>query len=158
MGLVSALLINIGTLSTPWIKSMQKAAAKARELGKPWVLDPVGAGATSLRTKTATDLVLSYKPTVIRGNPSEIMALAKSVCKDLDVQASGIDRSTSCGKSVDFIKLQQVCENQTCCNFIFTCIKLVDKTVPDKHQACMLTINLKQTCYRQARASDASAS
>ena len=69
---------------------MQKAAAKARELGKPWVLDPVGAGATSLRTKTATDLVLSYKPTVIRGNPSEIMALAKSVCKDLDVQASGI--------------------------------------------------------------------
>ena len=61
--LASALLINIGTLSTPWIRSMHKAAAKAQELGKPWVLDPVGAGATSLRTNTATDLVVSYKPT-----------------------------------------------------------------------------------------------
>ena len=69
---------------------MHKAAAKAQELGKPWVLDPVGAGATILRTKTATDLVLSYKPTVIRGNPSEIMALAKSICKGLDFQASGM--------------------------------------------------------------------
>ena len=91
VSLASALLINIGTLSTPWIKSMHKAAAKAKELGKPWVLDPVGAGATSLRTKTATDLILSYKPTVIRGNPSEIMALAKSICKEVGVQASGTE-------------------------------------------------------------------
>ena len=90
VNLVSALLINIGTLSTPWIRSMHKAAAKARELGKAWVLDPVGAGATNLRTKTAKDLVLSYKPTVVRGNPSEIMALAKSICKELDVQGSGM--------------------------------------------------------------------
>ncbi|CAB4001107.1 Hydroxyethylthiazole kinase, partial [Paramuricea clavata] len=100
VSLASPLLINIGTLSTPWITSMHKAAAKAQELGKPWVLDPVGAGATSLRTKTATDLVLSYKPTVIRGNPSEIMALAESICKELDVQASdgaqkGVDSSHS---------------------------------------------------------------
>ena len=69
---------------------MHKAAAKAQELGKPWVLDPVGAGATMLRTNTATDLVVSYKPTVIRGNPSEIMALAKSICKGLDLQLSGM--------------------------------------------------------------------
>lgn len=69
---------------------MHKAAAKAQELGKPWVLDPVGAGATNLRTNTATDLVVSYKPTVIRGNPSEIMALAKSICKGLDLQPSGM--------------------------------------------------------------------
>ena len=88
--LASALLINIGTLSTPWIRSMHRAAAKAQELGKPWVLDPVGAGATRLRTNTATDLVVSYKPTVIRGNPSEIMALAKSICKGLDLQPSGM--------------------------------------------------------------------
>lgn len=69
---------------------MHRAAAKAQELGKPWVLDPVGAGATRLRTNTATDLVVSYKPTVIRGNPSEIMALAKSICKGLDLQLSGM--------------------------------------------------------------------
>lgn len=69
---------------------MHKAAAKANELGKVWMLDPVGAGATSLRTKTATDLVLSYKPTVIRGNASEIMALAKNICAGLDAQTSGM--------------------------------------------------------------------
>ena len=71
------------------MRSMHKAAAKAQELGKAWVLDPVGVGATNLRTKTATDLVASYKPTVIRGNPSEIMALAKSVCSELNLQISG---------------------------------------------------------------------
>ncbi|XP_078349978.1 uncharacterized protein LOC144634819 [Oculina patagonica] len=100
VSLAKALLINIGTLSTPWIKSMHKAAAKANELGKVWVLDPVGAGATSLRTKTATDLVLSHKPTVIRGNASEIMALAKNICAGLDAQTSdeaqkGVDSSQS---------------------------------------------------------------
>lgn len=96
----SALLVNMGTLSSPWIKSMHKAATKARELGKVWVLDPVGAGATNIRTKTATDLVISCKPTVIRGNPSEIMALAKSICTGINLQTSdgvqkGVDSSQS---------------------------------------------------------------
>lgn len=91
--LASALLINIGTLSAPWIKSMHKAAAKANELGKVWVLDPVGVGATNLRTKTATDLVLSHKPTVIRGNASEIMALAENICTGLNVQTTGISQN-----------------------------------------------------------------
>ena len=81
--IASALLINMGTLSVPWIKSMHKAAAKARALGKIWVLDPVGAGATSIRSQTAVDLVLSHKPTVIRGNASEIMALAGGICTGL---------------------------------------------------------------------------
>lgn len=89
VALASALLINIGTLSAPWIKSMHKAASKAQELGKVWVLDPAGAGATEIRTKLATDLVLSHKPTVIRGNPSEIMALAEGICKEVNLQRSG---------------------------------------------------------------------
>ncbi|KAJ7376338.1 hypothetical protein OS493_035263 [Desmophyllum pertusum] len=80
--LVSALLINIGTLSTPWIKSMHKAAAKALELGKVWVLDPVGVGATNIRTKTATDLVISHKPTVIRGNASESWLWPRTFAQD----------------------------------------------------------------------------
>lgn len=71
-----ATVINIGTLDDYWVESMLKAAAKAHELGKPWVLDPVGAGATAYRDATAAKL-LEYKPTVIRGNASEIMALAK---------------------------------------------------------------------------------
>ena len=68
---------------------MHKAASKAQELLKVWVLDPVGAGATNLRTKTARDLIISYKPTVIRGNPSEIMALAKSICTGVNLQTLG---------------------------------------------------------------------
>lgn len=70
----SALVVNIGTLSAPWIAAMRMAAATAARLGKPWVMDPVGAGATRLRTRTATDL-LDLRPTVVRGNASEILAI-----------------------------------------------------------------------------------
>ena len=68
-------LINIGTLSDIWIDSMIAAAKKAHEIGKCWVLDPVGAGATKLRLETITKL-LEYEPSVIRGNASEILAVA----------------------------------------------------------------------------------
>ncbi len=71
----SALAVNIGTLSPPWVAAMTRAAAKAADLGKPWVLDPVGCGATPYRTRTATDLA-GMGPAVIRGNASEIMSLA----------------------------------------------------------------------------------
>ncbi len=74
--LCGAVVINIGTLDEYWVQSMLKAAAKAHETGKPWVLDPVGAGATPYRDETVARL-LEYKPTIIRGNASEIMALAK---------------------------------------------------------------------------------
>ena len=71
----SALAINIGTLSPPWVEAMILAAAKAVELGKPWVLDPVGCGATPYRTGVAAELA-GMSPTIIRGNASEIMSLA----------------------------------------------------------------------------------
>ena len=76
VGICQAIVINIGTLSEHWLKAMYQAADKANISGKPWVLDPVGAGATSYRNSALTTL-LDYKPTVIRGNASEIMALAK---------------------------------------------------------------------------------
>lgn len=72
--LADALVINIGTLSGTWVKSMLQAVTLAKEQGKPWVLDPVGAGISSLRNTTLQRL-LSYSPTVIRGNASEILAL-----------------------------------------------------------------------------------
>ncbi|WP_035485884.1 hydroxyethylthiazole kinase [Geminicoccus roseus] len=75
VGIADALVVNIGTLSTPWITAMELAAARALALGKPWVLDPVGAGATRLRTDTGRAL-LAHRPSLIRGNGSEIMALA----------------------------------------------------------------------------------
>lgn len=75
LGLAAALVINIGTLSPPWVEAMRLAAHRAERLGKPWVLDPVGAGATAYRTATAHGL-LRHRPTVLRGNAGEILALA----------------------------------------------------------------------------------
>jgi len=71
----SALVVNIGTLSPTWVTAMQRAAVRAGERGIPWVLDPVGAGATAYRTDTARAL-LALRPTVLRGNASEILAVA----------------------------------------------------------------------------------
>lgn len=75
VAIASSLVVNIGTLSPPWVRAMERAADRAVELGKPWVLDPVGAGATSYRTRTAGELA-RRRPTVVRGNASEILALA----------------------------------------------------------------------------------
>jgi hydroxyethylthiazole kinase len=75
VGIAHALVVNIGTLSPPWVDAMRLAADRAVALGKPWVLDPVGAGATRYRTETARDLA-ERRPTVVRGNASEILALA----------------------------------------------------------------------------------
>ncbi|MHA3787632.1 hydroxyethylthiazole kinase [Flavobacterium hauense] len=77
VSICGALVVNIGTLDEYWVESMLLAAAKAHSLGKPWVLDPVGAGATAYRDETVAQLLL-YKPGVIRGNASEILALAKA--------------------------------------------------------------------------------
>ncbi len=86
VGLASALVINIGTLSQTWIGSMAKAipAAAARKI--PIVFDPVGAGATRFRTDSCLSLMGLARPTVIRGNASEIMALAGA-----QVQTRGVD-------------------------------------------------------------------
>jgi hydroxyethylthiazole kinase len=73
--LAGAVSVNIGTLSPTWLEGMSAAARMAGANGKPWVLDPVAHFATSFR-RHAVDALLTLKPTVIRGNASEIMALA----------------------------------------------------------------------------------
>ena len=73
-----ALVVNIGTLSAPWVAAMRQAVARARALQKPWVLDPVGCGATLYRTDVSAELA-ALGPAVIRGNASEILSLAGSV-------------------------------------------------------------------------------
>ena len=70
-----AVAINIGTLSPEWVDAMHLAANEAISREIPWVLDPVGAGATSYRTRTSEALA-ARRPSVIRGNASEILALA----------------------------------------------------------------------------------
>lgn len=71
-----ALVINIGTLSAAWVEAMALAARTAVEHGVPIVLDPVGCGATAYRTRVATQLLEIARPSLIRGNASEIRALA----------------------------------------------------------------------------------
>ena len=75
--LCRALVINIGTLSTAWIDAMSVAARTAVEHDVPIVLDPVGCGATAYRTTVALGLLQAARPSVIRGNASEIRALAR---------------------------------------------------------------------------------
>ncbi len=82
----SALVINIGTLSSHWIEAMHNAANIVNENRTPWVLDPVGIGATKLRTDTVRDL-LKHCPTIIRGNASEILAVVSSN----QVSGKGVD-------------------------------------------------------------------
>jgi hydroxyethylthiazole kinase len=90
VNIAQALVINIGTLSEHWISSMFKAVHQARKKGIPVILDPVGAGATAYRTRTARELIESGQPTIIRGNASEIMALYddRSKTKGVDSAAA----------------------------------------------------------------------
>ncbi|WP_370614972.1 hydroxyethylthiazole kinase [Mumia sp. Pv 4-285] len=76
-GLAQAVVANIGTLSPPWVDGMLAAVEVASAAGKPWVLDPVAVGATTYRRETAA-LLVEHRPTVIRGNASEILAIATS--------------------------------------------------------------------------------
>lgn len=73
--IVSALVLNIGTLDKYWVESMHVAAEFARKYNKPVVLDPVGAGASKFRTSTSLDILKKHDIAVVRGNASEIMAL-----------------------------------------------------------------------------------
>lgn len=74
--IVNALVLNIGTLDKHTIASMNVAGDFANKYKKPVVLDPVGAGASKLRTETALSIIRTIKPCIVRGNGSEIMALA----------------------------------------------------------------------------------
>lgn len=90
--IASALVINIGTLNERTIPSMFKAAQKANELQHPVVLDPVGAGASTLRTDTALQLLKEVRFSVIRGNISEIKTLALGSGSTQGVDAAQADK------------------------------------------------------------------
>ena len=86
--------INIGTLNQHTIPAMFAAGKKANELGHPVVLDPVGAGASALRTNTALELLERIQFTVIRGNISEIKTLASGSGSTKGVDADITDQVT----------------------------------------------------------------
>jgi len=90
----AGLNINIGTLNRRTIASMLIAGKQANALGHPVVLDPVGAGASRLRTDTAMQLLQEIRFTVIRGNISEIKTLAIGSGTTKGVDADVADRVT----------------------------------------------------------------
>ena len=92
--LCGALNINIGTLNRRTIPAMLAAGRRSNKLGHPVVLDPVGAGASALRTYTAMELLREIRFAVIRGNISEVKALAHGNGATKGVDADVSDRVT----------------------------------------------------------------
>ena len=91
VALSQALVINIGTLNSRTVESMLLAGRRANNMGKPVVLDPVGAGASALRNSTLQRLLGEVRFTAIKGNASEIGFLAGT-----DAKARGVDAQDSC--------------------------------------------------------------
>jgi hydroxyethylthiazole kinase len=93
VGLASALVLNIGTLSEHWIEAMLIAGRAATERGVPIVLDPVGAGATAYRTETARRILDQVGVTVLRGNAGEVATLvgADAEVRGVESIASGLE-------------------------------------------------------------------
>lgn len=90
--IADVLVINIGKLSKNQIESMKISAKTANETDTPIILDPVGVGVTGLRNRTTLDLIENYDITAIRGNISEIKAIAKLTgVLDESNTAKGVD-------------------------------------------------------------------
>jgi hydroxyethylthiazole kinase len=87
VALAGALVINIGTLTEDWLTAMIKAGKKASEKDIPIILDPVGSGATPLRTKAARKIIAETHVRVIRGNASEIVSLKHTDSKTRGVES-----------------------------------------------------------------------
>ena len=99
VNIASALVINIGTLSKAQNELMRNSANQAKEINKPIIFDPVGAGVSALRNDMTKEIVENYPLALIRGNMSEIKAITKlinldtendSVAKGVDVAASDV--------------------------------------------------------------------
>lgn len=93
VALAQSVAVNIGTLDRDWIPAMALALQTAHALGKPAVLDPVGAGASAYRNQTLSYLLAQGQPSIIRGNASEILSLAGAAgaSRGVDSAATSID-------------------------------------------------------------------
>lgn len=99
VGQAGALVLNLGTLTADGVESMRLAGRRANERGIPIVLDPVGAGATGYRTRTALALLDDLEIAVVRGNLGEIAALAgrQGMVRGVESAASGVDPQAIAG-------------------------------------------------------------
>lgn len=100
------LVLNIGTLNKQTIAGMRAAGKRASELDHPIVLDPVGAGASALRTATASEILDTMDVAVIRGNMSEIKAVAgaSAATRGVDVNPDDVVTDENLAASAAFAK------------------------------------------------------
>lgn len=98
-GIASSLVINIGTLEAAWVEAMLIAGKTALTKSTPIVFDPVGAGATTYRSKVCKQLIEECKPSIIRGNASEIIALL-----DTQAQTKGVDSTNTSDSALNSAK------------------------------------------------------
>lgn len=96
VSLAGALVLNIGTLTPYWVDSMLKAGRHANELNIPVILDPVGAGATKLRTDSAKEIIDTLSIKVVRGNASEVLSLMSK-----DARTKGVDAIHTVDEAAD---------------------------------------------------------
>lgn len=89
-GIASSLVLNIGTLEPRWVDAMMLAGKIALKRNIPIVFDPVGVGATSYRSEVCKQIISECKPSIIRGNASEIIALCNG-----NVKTKGVDSTES---------------------------------------------------------------
>ncbi len=93
VGIAGALVLNIGTLEPDWVDAMEIAGKRANELGIPVVLDPVGAGATKLRTDSSRRLLEAVSISIVRGNAGEVATLAGIAAEVRGVESIGASAS-----------------------------------------------------------------
>ena len=98
--------INLGTLHKTSIEGMLKAGHRSNELGHPVLLDPVGAGASALRTNTAVNLMKELSFDVIRGNISEIktLALGSGTTKGVDADVADAVTEENLDEAIAFVR------------------------------------------------------
>src|SRR5213592_2486506 len=97
--LARALVLNIGTLSPPWVDAMLAAGRAANEAGVPVALDPVGAGATTYRTNTAKRILAEVDISVLRGNAGEVATLV-----GVDAEVRGVESIGAGGDAADLAR------------------------------------------------------
>lgn len=110
--LASALVLNIGTLTTDFVEAMEKAIKSANKKNIPVVLDVCGAGATEFRNKKVAELLDAGRINIIKGNASEIAAVA-----GLDVVTKGVDSTDVDG---DLAEIARQLANQKDCIVVIT--------------------------------------
>ncbi|HID74292.1 MAG TPA: hydroxyethylthiazole kinase [Thermoplasmata archaeon] len=95
VGLASAVVLNIGTLTGELVDTMVAVAERARERGVPVVLDPVGAGATIMRTEAARRILHTGAVTVLKGNAGEVTIMAGGRAEVRGVESMTADGAVS---------------------------------------------------------------